>query len=115
MIKKRRIRRKYAAYLRGPLPEGWLKKAQFLDGAALVFGLMMWQKSYLLQLWGKDGQAKESEEMYFTDRELKEWGTSRAARDRALVKMVEEGLVKVTRQNGKSPRIQIVDQELLDG
>ena len=114
MIKKRRIRRKYAAFLRGPLPEGWLKKAQSLDGAALVFGLMMWQKSYLLQLWGKDGQAKESEEMYFSDRDLKEWGSSKSARDRALVKMADAGLIKVTRQMGKSPRIVIIDEELLD-
>ena len=114
MIKKRRIRRKYAAYLRGPLPEVWFKKAESIKGAALVLGLMLWKKSYRFQLWGEGGQAKESEEMYFTDRELKEWGSSKAARDRVLPKMVDAGLVKVTRKKGVSPRIKIIDQELLD-
>ena len=114
MRKNKKRRRRYAAFIRGPLPEKWLKTAESLQGAALVFGLMLWQKSYFLQLWGEDAQATESDPMYITDRELKEWGSSKAARDRALVKMEEAGLVKVTRQTGKSPRIQIIDEELLD-
>ena len=51
--------------------------------------------------------------MYIAEKELKEWGSSKAARDRVLPKMVDAGLVKVTRKQGSSPRIKIIDQELL--
>ena len=115
MIRKnRKRRRQYESYIRGPLPSGWFKKAESISGAALTVGLMLWKKAYFEKCWGFDGQSKESEEMILTDRELKEWGTSRAARDRVLKKMHDMGLIRVQRHPGRSPRIQIIDEELLN-
>ena len=105
--------RKYEAFIRGPIPEEWLQKAGKIPGAALVIGLMLWQRAYMGGLWGEDWQDRESGEITLGNKFLEAWGTSRSARDRALVKLEKAELITVKRHQGRLPRIQIIDKELL--
>ena len=112
-VNRKKRPRKYESYVRGPIPEGWLKKAGQISGATLVVGLMLWQKAYMERLWGEDLQDTKSGDITLSNKCLETWGISKRARDRALEKMDDAGLITVKRYQGRLPRIQIIDKELL--
>jgi hypothetical protein len=85
------------AFLKGPIPLGWLEAAGRLSGKALHVGTFLWYKAGLT----KSMTVKPSYE------ELRRFGVLPDAFQRALVKLEAAGLVTADKHPGRKPRVTI--------
>ena len=94
----RRPPRQIGHFVMGPIPLAWLGPATRLPGKALAVGLAIW---YLRGL-------KKLETVMLTGPILNQFGVDRHAKYRALVALEKAGLVRVERQKGKNPTVEIL-------
>lgn len=87
------------AFLRGPVSLAWLQAAARLPGCALAVGVALWHLA---------GLRGTQEHLTLSSERLVPFGVSRHAKDRALRHLVAEGLVRVERKKGRSPRVTLV-------
>ena len=85
-------------FLKGPIPWSWITTATALPGRALLVGLCLWR------LVG----AMKSNTVFFGNSDLKPLGIDRASKSRALRALERVGLIKVTRQPGRFPKVTLL-------
>jgi hypothetical protein len=89
-----------SAFIRGPIPLDWLARAAKIPRCnALVVGLVLF---YLA------GLTKDRNGLVVTIRRCKAFGLERKSVQRGLADLEKSGLVRVTRKNGRSPRVDIL-------
>jgi hypothetical protein len=86
-------------YLFGGIPGNWLALAASLGGKSLNVALAIWHVVKLAK--GKPAR--------LTTAELAKFATSRQAARRSLCKLEAAGLITVDRQQGRAPRVAILD------
>jgi hypothetical protein len=86
-------------FVRGPIPLDWLRRAAELPGKALAVGVALW----FLRGCRKRTTVK------LTRRTLDRLGVGRKPGYRGLQALEKAGLVRVRRQQGKSPVVTICD------
>lgn len=94
-----KTRREQSQFLKGPVPTAWLAQAAKLPGKALAVGIVIWFRSGLLQ---------REDNIDVTDTQCRRFGVDRKARYRALQSLEHGGLIAVSRQRGRCPRVRIV-------
>jgi hypothetical protein len=92
--------RSVAAFIRGPIPLGWLAQAANIPRRnAVLVGLMLF---YLA------GLKKERHGLVLTVKRCKPFGLERKSVQRGLADLEKSGLIRVSRAAGKSPRVDII-------
>ena len=110
---KRTLRsRQYKQFIRGPLPLKWFQKASTISRTAAVVGMIIWRIAYQKKLWGYDSQRRTSGHIKVTNQTCKKWGVCGNSKNAALRLMEEAGLIRLDLKRGRSPIVQIVDDEL---
>ncbi len=104
--------RQYKEYVRGPLPLEWFQKASTISRTAGVVGLIIWRIVYQKKLWGPDSQRRTSGHIKVTNQTCKKWGVCGNSKNTALRLMEKAGLIRLDLKRGRSPLVQIVDDEL---
>ena len=104
--------RQYKEYIRGPLPLKWFQKASTISRTAAVVGMIIWRIVYQRKLWGFDSQRRTSESLKVTNQTCKKWGVCGNSKNTALRLMEKAGLIRLDLKRGRSPLVQIVDDEL---
>ena len=112
ILKRTSISRQYKQYVRGPLPLKWFQKASNISRTAGVVGLIIWGIAYQRKLWGYDSQRRTSGHIKVTNHNCKKWGVCGNSKNAALRLMEEAGLIRLDLKRGRSPLVQIVDDEL---
>jgi len=92
-------KRRKGKFLKGPIPLDWLQGAGHLPGKAHHVGTVLW---FLAGVQG-------SLEVKFSYLLAQEHGVKRHAAYRALKALEQKGLIKISRGNGKSPRVQLLE------
>ena len=82
-------------FLKGPIPWSWIAAAAALPSRALLVGLCLWR------LVG----AMKSDTVFFGNSDLRQLGVDRATKSRALRALERAGLIRVTRQHGRFPKV----------
>ncbi len=85
-------------FLKGPIPWSWISAAAALPSRTLLVGLCLWR------LVG----AMKSDTIFFGNSDLRQLGIDRATKSRALRALESAGLVKVTRQPGRFPKVTVL-------
>ena len=85
-------------FLKGPIPWSWIVAAAALPGRALLVGLCVWR------LVG----ATKSNTLSFGNSDLKPLGIDRATKSRALRELEQAGLIEVTHQRGRFPKVTLL-------
>ena len=112
-ILKRTLKsRQYRQYVRGPLPLKWFQKASTISRTAAVVGMIIWKIAYQKKLWGYDSQRRTSGAMKVTNQTCMKWGVCGNSKNTALRLMEEAGLIRLDTKRGRSPIVQIIDNEL---
>ena len=112
-ILKRTLKsRQYKQFIRGPLPLKWFQKASNISRTAGVVGLIIWGIAYQRKLWGYDSQRRTSGHIKVTNQTCKKWGVCGNSKNTALRLMEKAGLIRLDLKRGRSPLVQIVDDEL---
>jgi len=112
-ILKRTLKsRQYKQFIRGPLPLKWFQKASNISRTAGVVGLIIWRIAYQSKLWGYDSQRRTSGHIKVTNQTCKKWGVCGNSKNTALRLMEKAGLIRLDLKRGRSPLVQIVDDEL---
>ena len=104
--------RQYKEYVRGPLPLKWFQKASAISATAGVIGIIIWREAYQRKLWGHNSQRRTSWPMKVTTQNCMKWGVCGNSKNAALRLMEEAGLIRLDLKRGRSPIVQIVDDEL---
>ena len=104
--------RQYEEYVRGPLPLKWFQKASNISRTAGVVGLIIWRIAYQSKLWGYDSQRRTSGHIKVTNQNCMKWGLCGNSKNTALRLMEEAGLIRLDLKRGRSPIVQIIDDEL---
>ena len=104
--------RQYKEYVRGPLPLKWFQRASTISRTAGVVGLIIWRDAYQNKLWGYDSQRRTSGAMKVTNQTCMKWGVCGNSKNTALRLMEEAGLIRLYTKRGRSPIVQIIDNEL---
>ena len=104
--------RQYEEYVRGPLPLKWFQRASTISRTAGVVGLIIWRIAYQSKLWGHDSQRRTSGHIKVTNQTCKKWGVCGNSKNTALRLMEKAGLIRLDLKRGRSPLVQIVDDEL---
>ena len=112
ILKRTSISRQYKQYVRGPLPLKWFQKASTISRTAGVVGLIVWRIAYQSKLWGYDSQRRTSGHIKVTNQTCMKWGVCGNSKNAALRLMEEAGLIRLDLKRGRSPLVQIVDDEL---
>ena len=112
ILKRTSKSRQYRQYVRGPLPLKWFQKASNISRTAGVVGLIIWRIAYQSKLWGYDSQRRTSGHIKVTNQTCKKWGVCGNSKNAALRLMEEAGLIRLDLKRGRSPIVQIVDDEL---
>ena len=112
ILKRTSKSRQYSQYVRGPLPLKWFQKASNISRTAGVVGLIIWKISYQSKLWGYDSQRRTSGHIKVTNHNCKKWGVCGNSKNAALRLMEEAGLIRLDLKRGRSPIVQIIDDEL---
>lgn len=87
-------------FIRGPIPLDWIIQAKSIPRCnALVVGLVLF---YLA------GLKKERTGLVLTVKRCEPFGLQRKSVQRGLADLEKLGLVRVDRQNGRSPRVDII-------
>ena len=105
--------RRYRGFVRGPIPDGWLKKAGAISSTAFAVGVILWKLSYQKQLWGVNGLAPCSGKIRLSNKMCEPYGINRAAKLNALDKLHRARLVSLTKEKGASPDVVIIDDFLI--
>ena len=104
--------RQYEEYIRGPLPLKWFQKASNISRTAGVVGLIIWKIAYQRKLWGHDSQRRTSGSIKVTNQTCMKWGICGNSKNIALRMMEEAGLIRLDTKRGRSPAVQIIDDDL---
>ena len=112
ILKRTSKSRQYKEYVRGPLPLKWFQKASTISRTAGVVGMIIWRIAYQKKLWGHDSQRRTSESMKVTNQNCKKWGVCGNSKNTAVRLMEEAGLIRLDTKRGRSPIVQIIDDEL---
>ena len=104
--------RQYKEYVRGPLPLKWFQRAFTISRTAGVVGLIIWRDAYQKKLWGYDSQRRTSGPMKVTTQTCMKWGVCGNSKNTALRLMEGKGLIRLDTKRGRSPIVQIIDDEL---
>ena len=92
-------KRKKGKFLKGPISLDWLQCAGHLPGKALHVGIALQFLSGV----------QRSPEVTFSYSLAETFGVKRHAAYRALNALEQRGLIKIRRENGKSPRVQLLE------
>ena len=112
-ILKRTLKsRQYKEYVRGPLPLKWFQRASTISRTAGVVGLIIWRIVYQKKLWGPDSQRRTSGHIKVTNQTCMKWGICGNSKNTALRLMEKAGLIRLDTKRGRSPIVQIIDNEL---
>jgi hypothetical protein len=91
--------RSVAAFIRGPIPLGWLEQAAKIPRRnAVLVGLVLF---YLA------GLKKDRHGLVLTVKRCKPFGLERKSVQRGLADLEKSGLIRVSRAAGQSPRVDI--------
>ena len=112
ILKRTSKSRQYKEYVRGPLPLKWFQRASTISRTAGVVGLIIWRIAYQSKLWGHDSQRRTSESIKVTNQTCMKWGVCGNSKNNALRLMEEAGLIRLDTKRGRSPIVQIIDNEL---
>ena len=112
MLKRPVKSRQYRQYVRDPLPLKWFQRASTISRTAAVVGMIIWRIAYQRKLWGYDSQRRTSGHIKVTNQNCKKWGVCGNSKNAALRLMEEAGLIRLETKRGRSPIVQIVDDEL---
>ncbi|MFL2807782.1 MAG: hypothetical protein ACJ0DG_01810 [bacterium] len=112
VLKKSSKSRQYKEFIRGPLPLKWFQRASNISRTAGVVGLIIWRIAYQRKLWGIDSQRKTSGPIKVTNQTCMKWGVCANSKNAALRLMEEAGLIRLELKRGRSPVVQIIDDEL---
>ena len=104
--------RRYKEYIRGPLPLNWLQRASTISRTACVVGLIIWRIAYQKKLWGHSNQRQISGAIKLTNQTCMKWGVCGNSKNTALRLMEKAGLIRLELKRGRSPVVQIIDDEL---
>ena len=112
ILKRTSKSRQYKEFIRGPLPLKWFQKASNISRTAGVLGLIIWGIAYQKKLWGHNSQRRTSGHIKVTNQTCKKWGVCGNSKNTALRLMEEAGLIRLDTKRGRSPIVQIIDNEL---
>jgi hypothetical protein len=113
ILKRTSKSRQYNQYIRGPLPMKWFQRASSISRSAAVVGLIIWGIAYQRKLWGHDSQRRTSGSMKVTNQTCMKWGICGNSKNTALRLMEEAELIRLDTKRGRSPIVQIIDNELV--
>jgi hypothetical protein len=113
ILKRTSKSRQYNQYIRGPLPMKWFQRASSISRSAAVVGLVIWGIAYQRKLWGHDSQKRTSGYIKVTNQNCLKWGVCGNSKNTALRVMEEAGLIRMDTKRGRSPIVQIIDNELV--
>jgi len=85
-------------FVRGPIPMAWLEQAARLPGKTLAVGLLLW----FLRGMSKGGV------IVLTHSLLARFAIDRKASYRAVTALETAGLIRVMRNQGQCPRIEVI-------
>ena len=112
-ILKRTLKsRQYKQFIRGPLPLKWFQRASTISRTAGVVGLIIWGIAYQKKLWGYDSQRRTSGHIKVTNQTCMKWGICGNSKNIALRMMEEARLIRLDTKRGRSPVVQIIDDDL---
>jgi hypothetical protein len=77
-----------------------------------VVGLIIWRDAYQKKLWGYGSQRRTSGHIKVTNQNCMKWGVCGNSKNAALKLMEKEGLIRLDLKRGRSPIVQIIDNEL---
>jgi len=112
ILKRTSKSRQYNQFIRGPLPLKWFQKASTISRSAAVVGLIIWGIAYQKKLWGYDSQRRTSGHIKVTNQTCMKWGICGNSKNIALRMMEEAGLIRLDTKRGRSPVVQIIDDDL---
>ena len=112
ILKKTSKSRQYKEYVRGPLPLKWFQRASTISRTAAVVGMIIWRDAYQKKLWGYGSQRRTSGHIKVTTQNCMKWGVCGNSKNTALRLMEEAGLIRLDLKRGRSPLVQIIDDEL---
>jgi hypothetical protein len=87
-----------ARFLKGPIPWSWIAAAAALPCRALLVGLCLWRLA----------GAMKTDTVSFGNSDLRQLGVDRATKSRALRALERAGLIKVTHQPGRVPKVTVL-------
>ena len=88
-------------FLKGPIPFSWLGRAMRLPGKALHVAIVVWHLA----------EMKKSRVIALSNAVLRENGVRRHAGYLGLAALEKEGLVTVSRHNGRNSIVTILEQD----
>ena len=112
ILKRTSKSRQYKEYVRGPLPLKWFQRASTISRTAAVVGMIIWRDAYQKKLWGYDSQRRTSGHIKVTNQTCKKWGVCGNSKNTALRLMEKADLIQLDTKRGRSPIVQIIDDEL---
>ena len=112
ILKRTSKSRQYNQYIRGPLPMKWFQRASSISRSAAVVGLIIWGIAYQRKLWGYDSQRRTSGHIKVTTQNCMKWGVCGNSKNTALRLMEKADLIRLDTKRGRSPIVQIIDNEL---
>ena len=112
ILKRTSKSRQYNQFIRGPLPLKWFQKASTISRSAAVVGLIIWGIAYQKKLWGYDSQRRTSGHIKVTNQTCMKWGICGNSKNIALRMMEEARLIRLDTKRGRSPVVQIIDDDL---
>jgi hypothetical protein len=89
-------------FLRGPIPLAWLSPACKLSGKVIAIALAIWFQA---------GLRNRSVDLKLTNQIIGRFHVDRHAKSRALKALENAGLIRVKRQRGKNPVVDILQQD----
>jgi DNA-binding transcriptional ArsR family regulator len=92
------------AFIAGPIPVVWLKRARDLGLQPLWLGLVLWHLRGLTR----------SRSCVVSNVMMNDWGIPRSSKSRALSALERAGLIAVKRQGRRSPRVTLVMLEMVE-
>ena len=113
ILKRTSKSRQYNQYIRGPLPMKWFQRASTISRTAGVVGLIIWRIAYQKKLWGYGSQRRTSGHIKVTTQNCMKWGVCGNSKNTALRLMEAAGLIRLDLKRGRSPVVQIIDNELV--
>ena len=105
--------RRYEEFIRGPIPEQWIRKAGAISTTAGMVGLILWGIAYRQKLFGRTGRRRRSNPIRLSNAMTEKYGIKRSAKLEALKKLGEAGLIRLRLKNGSSPEAMIIDDYIL--
>ena len=94
------------------MPLKWFQRASTISRTAAVVGLIIWGIAYQKKLWGYDSQRRTSGHIKVTNQTCMKWGICGNSKNIALRMMEEARLIRLDTKRGRSPVVQIIDDDL---